>query len=129
MTSYRMTAAILAMWGAAGDASAAQPCELLASLKLPDTAITLAEHVAAGAFVLPTPAGAGAEPVRFTDPPAFCRVAATIRPTKDSDIKIEIWMPADGWNGKFRGQGNGGFAGSIGCVGLGAALKQPWRAP
>jgi feruloyl esterase len=34
-------------------------------------------------------------------------------PTSDSDIYFEVWMPASGWNGKFKGNGNGGFAGSI----------------
>jgi feruloyl esterase len=34
-------------------------------------------------------------------------------PTSDSDIHFEVWMPASGWNGKFKGNGNGGFAGSI----------------
>jgi len=26
---------------------------------------------------------------------------------------MELWMPAEHWNGRFRGQGNGGFAGMI----------------
>jgi feruloyl esterase len=33
-------------------------------------------------------------------------------------------MPASGWNGKYQGQGNGGFAGMIGYPGLGAAIKR-----
>ena len=45
--------------------------------------------------------------------PAFCRVAATITPVPDSEIKMEVWLPADGWNGKFVGVGNGGFSGAI----------------
>jgi hypothetical protein len=114
----------LALFGAYGQALAQQPCEKLASLKLPDATITVAESVASGAFVSPIPTEPGVDPVDFKDLPAFCRVAATIRPTKDSDIKVEVWMPAKGWNGKFRGRGNGGFAGSIGYVGMGTALKQ-----
>jgi feruloyl esterase len=35
------------------------------------------------------------------------------KPTADSNIKIEVWLPLAGWNGRFIGQGNGGFAGSI----------------
>ncbi|MGC2815855.1 MAG: tannase/feruloyl esterase family alpha/beta hydrolase, partial [Candidatus Acidiferrum sp.] len=42
----------------------------------------------------------------------------------DSDIKIEVWMPVSGWNGKFRGQGNGGFAGEIDYRALGLAIAQ-----
>jgi hypothetical protein len=45
--------------------------------------------------------------------PGFCRVAGTIRPTADSDIRFEVWMPLTGWNGKFVGGGNGVWAGSI----------------
>ena len=49
--------------------------------------------------------------------PAFCRVAATLAPTPDSDIKIEVWLPASGWNGKLLAVGNGGWAGSINYTG------------
>ena len=35
--------------------------------------------------------GGGAQ---FADLPAFCRVAATLKPSADSDIKIEVWLPA-----------------------------------
>ena len=89
-------------------------CEELAKLALPNTTITLAEQVAAGAFKLPGngAAGLGAPPA-FGSLPAFCRVAGTIRPTTDSDIRFEVWMPAANWNGKFVGVGNGVWAGSI----------------
>ena len=85
-------------------------CESLATLKLPDTTITSAQQVTAGAFV---PPGATAPPAPVKGLPAFCRVMATIKPAKDSDIKVEVWLPLTGWNGKYRGQGNGGFAGQI----------------
>jgi feruloyl esterase len=114
----------VALFGTCGQVLAKQTCERLASLKLPDTTITVAESVAAGAFVSPIPTGPESAPVSFKDLPAFCRVAATIRPTKDSDIKVEVWMPAEGWNGKFRGIGNGGFAGSIGYIGIATVLRQ-----
>src|SRR5262245_55228520 len=59
---------------------AAATCESLASLKLPDATITQSESVAAGAFV---PAGGGGRGggAQFSDLPAFCRVAATLKPT------------------------------------------------
>ena len=45
--------------------------------------------------------------------PAFCRVEATARPTSDSEIKFEVWIPpVEAWNGKFQGVGNGGYQGS-----------------
>ena len=94
----------------AATASAAASCESLSSLKLQDTTITAAEAVAAGAFAPPAQAGAkgkggGANP--YASLPAFCRVAATIKPSTDSDIKMEIWVPATGWNNKFEADGNG----------------------
>jgi feruloyl esterase len=45
--------------------------------------------------------------------PAFCRVAATLTPSPDSNIKMEVWLPVEGWNGKLLSVGNGGWAGSI----------------
>jgi len=56
--------------------------------------------------------------------PAFCRVAATLKPSSDSDIKIEVWLPVSGWNGKFVGIGNGGTAGSIPYGSMMAPLSQ-----
>ena len=48
------------------------------------------------------------------DGKAICRLSVTSRPTKDSDIRIEVWIPQGAaWNGKFVQVGNGGFAGSI----------------
>ncbi len=88
---------------------AAGSCEALSSLALPNVKITSAAAVAAGPFAIP--GGDEATPARSL--PAFCRVAATLKPTADSDIKIEVWMPASGWNGKFQAVGNGAFSGSI----------------
>lgn len=102
----------------------AASCESLNSLKLPDTTINSAQTVAAGAFTPPTVEQQELAPGIFKRLPAFCRVVAQIKPAKDSDIKMEVWMPLTGFNGNFRGQGNGGFAGSINYAGLGAALGQ-----
>ena len=113
--------------------AAATTCENLATLSLPNTTVTLARPVAAGAFAPPVPAGragggGAAGPAaggrgrgqQFTDLPAFCRVQATLKPSSDSDIKMELWMPvasaqgSSGWNGKLRGTGNGGLGGGAG---------------
>jgi hypothetical protein len=100
------------------------PCESLANLGLPNAKISLAQMVAAGAFAPPpSPMPPMGPPPSFKDVPAFCRVVLDARPTSDSDIKIEVWMPASGWNNKFEGQGNGGFAGVIDYQGLGTAVK------
>ncbi len=117
-------------------AAAATTCENLTMLSLPNTTITLAQPVAAGAFTPPpaparggagggAPAAAQAAPGRgrgpqFGDLPAFCRVQAALKPSSDSDIKMELWMPvAASWNGKLRGTGNGGLGGGA-AVGAGA---------
>jgi feruloyl esterase len=101
----------------------AATCESLASLALPNTTITLAQPVAAGEFTPPGPTEPGPPPaVAYKDLPAFCRVAATLKPSDDSDIKIEVWLPASGWNRKFQAVGNGGWAGVISYSALAEAL-------
>ena len=106
----------------------AATCESLVSLVLPGTTITLAQPVAAGEFMPPgrTFPGGPAPTVAFKDLPAFCRIAATLKPTDDSDIKIEVWLPASGWNGKFQAVGNGGWAGVISYGALAEGLLCNW---
>ena len=99
-------------------------CASLTQLDLPNATITSAAPVAAGAFVPPGLKPDEKVPPLFTSAPAFCRVAVTLKPSSDSDIKVEVWMPVSGWNGKFRGIGNGGFAGYISYGGLAAAVGQ-----
>jgi len=100
-------------------------CESLAKLSLPNTTITSALVVPAGEFV--QPAGRGPAP-SYKDLPAFCRVQATLTPSTDSDIKIEVWLPASGWNGKFQAVGNGGWAGMLSYGPLGAAVRRGYAA-
>src|SRR6185503_9958642 len=103
--------------------ASAQSCEMLSSLKLQDATITMAQPVAAGAFTPPQGGGRGGG-AQFADLPAFCRVAATLKPSADSDIKIEVWLPASGWNGKFQSTGNGGWNGNIDPNALAAGLRR-----
>src|SRR6202162_3337354 len=97
--------------------AAAATCESLATLGRPNTMITTAESVTSGSFK--PAAGPAMEKL-----PAFCRVAGVIKPASDSEIMFEVWMPSSGWNGKFYGVGNGGFAGSITFPGLASALRR-----
>ena len=53
-----------------------------------------------------------------------CRVTAVLTPTADSHIEMEARMPVEGWNGKFLGVGNGGWAGSISTGAMGEALRE-----
>jgi feruloyl esterase len=94
----------------------AATCEDLVRLALPHTTVTMAASVAPGAFRPPAGFSQSLQPgdVSYPDIPAFCRVAATMRPSSDSEIKIEVWLPApSAWNGKFMAVGNGGQAGEI----------------
>jgi hypothetical protein len=91
------------------EADAKQSCTDLKKLVLDHTEIVAATPIDAGALVLPEQKP---DPM-FNALPAFCRVVAVAHPSADSNIKIEVWLPLAGWNGKFVGQGNGGFAGSI----------------
>jgi len=101
-----------------GTAAGGSPvaCDSLASLVLPNVTITMAETVAAGAFTPPMPPGRSlseGQARQYGALPRFCRVAATLTPSSDSDIKVEVWMPAEGWNGKLQAVGNGAFTGSL----------------
>jgi hypothetical protein len=120
-----LTALVMSGILAQAGGAAQKSCESLAQLALPDTKITLAQAVAAGAFTPPpAPNPMPGMPANYKDVPAFCRVTAEVSPTADSVIKLEVWLPANGWNGKYQGQGNGGFAGMIDYRGLGAAIKR-----
>jgi feruloyl esterase len=147
-------AALLAIVLLPGAATAQPPrpasaCERIASLSLPNTTITLAQAVNAGAFVPPANpsarggggssafagtlgpvpdvpgrvtantaglglgynGGRGIPP--FSALPAFCRVAATLKPSPSSDIRMEMWLPFAGWNGHFRGTSPNGLGGLL----------------
>jgi feruloyl esterase len=71
-----------------------------------NTSVTAATSVPAGPFV--TPAGQ-----TLAGLPAFCRVVGVSRPTSDSNINFEVWMPSSSWNGKFLSSGEGGYAGNL----------------
>jgi hypothetical protein len=105
--------------------ASAKDCASLASLKV-DGKVTSATLVPAGTFQ--QPAGPGLPPgvaaTAYKDVPDFCRVQATLTPTKDSDIKVEVWLPASGWNGKFVAVGNGVWAGQLSYSAMADPLKR-----
>ena len=99
-------------------------CDSLTAVALKDTTITMAQLVPAGQFSPPgerQTAPRGANPYKTLSD--FCRVAATLKPTTDSDIKVEVWLPAKGWNGKFQAVGNGGWAGVISYSAMAEAVR------
>lgn len=123
MRTYTIAiAAVLGVLAGPERTLAATPCEGLSDLKLSLATVTGATVVSAGAFAPPGPARAGGPARVFTTLPAFCRVTATLTPSSDSDIKIEVWMPAAGWNGALQSVGNGGWTGTIPYPAMAEAL-------
>ena len=94
-------------------------CAALAQMPITNGTVISAEPVQAGAFTPPTPANA----TPFADVPAFCRVMLKLTPTPDSDIKVEVWLPASGWNRKVQAVGNGGLGGAMPYGPMGAAVR------
>jgi Tannase and feruloyl esterase len=105
--------------------AASQSCESLARLSVAKAKILSATVVAAGAFQPPSGEEEGGQGLSsYKKLPAFCRVTIQSAPSTDSDIKIEVWMPVNGWNGRLQAEGNGGFAGYIDYLGMGVALSE-----
>jgi feruloyl esterase len=102
--------------------AAGASCESLATLALTNATVTSATLVSEGSFTPPGGAGRGNAAQQYAKLPSFCRVAVTAKPSSDSDVKIEVWMPSSGWNGKFQAVGNGGWAGTISYTALAAAV-------
>ena len=105
-------ATVLLAWlvGIGATPAAAASCESLWGLVLRDTTITAVESFNGGTYPL--------DGGLYKNLPAFCRVAATLKPTSDSNIKIEAWMPFSTWNGRFLGTGNGNGGGAINYAAL-----------
>ena len=82
-------------------------CDSLRALKLSNGAVTLANEEISGSFVPPGTANP------LTTLPPFCRVAVTLKPSIRSDIRSEVWLPINKWNGRLLVTGNGSFAGAI----------------
>ena len=105
----------------AGTPAMATPCTNLLSLQLQYTTINTAADNTSGVFVPP-----GSTPI--TGLPPFCRVTATLTPSSDSSIKIEMWLPEGGWNHRFLGTGGGGYQGVINYTELSAGLRAGFAA-
>lgn len=89
----------------AGRLESATSCAELQTLSLADARVTSTQSVAAGAFVPPAASGGDinlAQQQAFARLPAFCRVVVVSRPSTDSDITIEVWLRAAGWNGRLQ---------------------------
>src|SRR5882762_441611 len=85
----RFTLLLAALCAAAAYAA----CPDLASKVLPHTTIQSAAAVTGGEVTIPT------QQTPLQNLPKFCRVTGTIRPSEDSDIRFEVWLPDEAdWN-------------------------------
>ncbi|MGA1988779.1 MAG: tannase/feruloyl esterase family alpha/beta hydrolase [Candidatus Sulfotelmatobacter sp.] len=104
-------------------------CRPLMESKIPGATTLFADVVEAGGFAGPPgPSSSRDLTAPYKSVPAFCRVVVVAKPTTDSEIRIEVWMPLAGWNGKLQGIGNGGFAGVIDYMQLGVAVSKGYAA-
>jgi feruloyl esterase len=104
-TTTRLAGALaLGLSALGGAAQAAPDCAGLAALSPSDSTVSAASIVAAGATV-----GGSVVPV------AMCRVQGIARPSFDSEIKWEVWLPATAaeWTGRMKVNGTGGYAGAV----------------
>jgi feruloyl esterase len=111
-TMFRHLIGLAAAAVFATPALAAKPvaCASLTGLSLEDTTIELAQLL---------PAGANSAPVGTIAKP-ICRVVGVTSPA----VRFEVWMPSEGWNGKFQLVGNGGTAGVISYGAMRTALTR-----
>ena len=89
-------------------------CAALVSTSRPGLEIVSATLIPAGPFI------PGGQAMRV---PASCRVVGVARPTQNSEIGFELWLP-DGWTGRYAQLGNGGFAGNIDHPSLAAEIRR-----
>ncbi|MES2488249.1 MAG: tannase/feruloyl esterase family alpha/beta hydrolase [Pseudomonadota bacterium] len=96
------------------------PCENLLNLKLDNARVTSVSNVSGGKKFSFFGMFVGAP---FFQVPASCRIAFEMTPVADSLIKAELWLPREGWNGRFQTLGNGGLAGSVETLPMLAVLR------
>ena len=101
----------------------AAPCQSLSALSLPHTTLVSVTAVAAGQLKLPADSIPPNAAIDVSTLPSFCRVTAASRPSADSEIQLEVWLPAGTWNTQFQPVGNGLWGGSINYVGLAGMLR------
>ena len=103
-TTAKWLALAAGLWGAAGLAHAATDCAGL-------VAVTTADATMGAATSITSPVVIGGVTVSVP----FCRVQGVARPSSDSEIKFEVWLPptASAWSGRMKVNGTGGYAGAV----------------
>ena len=102
--------------------SATAPPGACAALRAVTAGVTSATVSPAGVFQPSAGTATGARALEIPQP--FCRVALVLRPSSDSEIHVEVWLPETGWNGRFQAVGNGAFNGAINYAAMAAALRR-----
>jgi hypothetical protein len=109
------------------DQASADRCKQLAGLKIDQVVLESAAAQPAQAAVpgasLPSMTGAPGAGAPVAGLPAFCRVIGAMHPEAGSDIHFEVWMPTEGWDGRFNGANSGGLAGYINYNDLAAGIR------
>ena len=109
---------LIALLMLAAHAASAASCSDLVKLDIPDVTITSGTSVSAGQFTLPGSSNT-------LDTTGFCRVVAVAKPTSDSIINFEVWIPeGQRWNHDLLGVGNGGYNGAIQYTRLAHGLER-----
>ncbi|WP_459662151.1 tannase/feruloyl esterase family alpha/beta hydrolase, partial [Novosphingobium sp. 11B] len=123
--SAMIAASALASTDHTGQAMAAKPgsekgssrCEALAGRSLAGAQILSAQPVAAGTTLASQYGGSAT----VTTP--MCRVKGQLRPTSDSDIRFEVWLPTSAnWNHLYQAIGGGGNSGNFSMNAIRRAL-------
>jgi feruloyl esterase len=97
---------------------AADSCEELQALQLPDTTIVASAIKPAPSWTVDNDTLTRGSVV-VKEP--FCRVQGRI----EKEIEFELWLPrSEAWNGKHLGVGNGGYAGFINYSSLAHGLQR-----
>ena len=105
----------------AGRADVREQCLQLEKLSLQTAVVLSSTPIAAGSFTAPD----GKAHPELAD---FCRFVGSARPSSDSDIRFEVWMPLKGWNGRLWGIGGRNLAGEISYKGLAGRLSEGYAA-
>jgi len=105
---------LLAFLFLCASSAVAGSCESLVGLSPPHTYITLA-HISSTELT-----AYSALPMDVS----VCLVTFILKPTSDSLIHVELWLPARGWNGKYMAVGNGGWSGSVNHNAMALALSR-----
>ena len=102
-------------------ASNSSACSGLQSAPIVMVTVGSAELVPRSRFTLPDQSNAGTAAIEL---PEYCRVTALAKPTPESAIEIEVWMPTTDWNGKLLGTGNANFCGGVNPLQMALGLRE-----